>query len=129
MPTRPIPARTPTDAPRHRVVVLSDQRPWENCEGRGPRVVELTDDQLRRVEAGDAESVFRSASGLPVVDLLRDLRTVKASRPRPTPAPDPAPSDVGTPSAEHGRSPGASNSGPAWTPRGKKCPTSELAKR
>jgi hypothetical protein len=87
--------RPPIPSPgRHRVVVFGDQRSWESCEGRGPRVVELTDQQFRQVQEGNAESVFRVAPGLPVVDLLRGQRAASVSRPRPTAAPDPAPADV-----------------------------------
>ena len=93
-PRNRLPAASNTSTARHRVVVLGDQRSWESCEGRGPRVVELTDEQLHRVKEGDAESVFRLVPGLPVIDLLRDLRAAGVSRPRPTPPPDPAPEDV-----------------------------------
>lgn len=73
---------------RHRVVVFGDQETWESCEGRGPRVVELSPADYALVQEGDGKSVFQRVPGVAVTDLLRQLRTVKVTHPRaPTPSP------------------------------------------
>lgn len=92
---RPPKRTSPTTFPsptHHRVVVFGDQTRWESCEGRGPRIVELTREELEHVQQGKAVGVFGRKSGLPVIDVLRDLRTVKVSRPRLDPR-KPGPAD------------------------------------
>lgn len=73
----------PTQAPGHRVVVYGDQETWESCEGRGPRVVQLSATDFERVQSGDCKSVFERTPGVAICDLLAALSAVRPPKPRP----------------------------------------------
>ncbi len=73
----------PSRARDHRVVVYGDQETWESCEGRGPRVVQLSAADYERIQSGDCKSVFERTPGLAICDLLAALPAVRPPPPRP----------------------------------------------